>query len=81
MVEGGARLSNVDQATVKHGLVTPLGSYSALSVAGHVLLGGTGFLTRCYGTAADNVIEYGKHCKMMVLVKKLKKLNWCNVYC
>lgn len=56
----GAKMADVDAKTVPHGLVTPLGSYSELGVAGFTLLGGTGFLTRAYGCTADNALEFGK---------------------
>ena len=59
-VGAGAILREVDRMTVKHGLVAPLGSYSALGVVGLTLLGGVGFLSRHYGLTADNVIEFGK---------------------
>ena len=56
----GAKLSDVDKETVRHSLVTPLGSYSELGVAGFTLLGGTGFLSRSLGCTADNCLEFGK---------------------
>lgn len=59
-VGAGAKMADVDAKTVPHGLVTPLGSYSELGVAGFTLLGGTGFLTRAYGCTADNALEFGK---------------------
>ena len=60
VVGAGAKLADVDSKTVPHSLVTPLGSYSQLGVAGFTLLGGTGFLSRSYGCAADNAVEFGK---------------------
>ena len=60
VVGAGARLADVDSKTVASCLVTPLGSYSQLGVAGFTLLGGTGFLSRSYGCAADNAVEFGK---------------------
>ena len=60
VVGAGAKLADVDSKTVPSCLVTPLGSYSQLGVAGFTLLGGTGFLSRSYGCAADNVVEFGK---------------------
>ena len=60
VVGAGARLADVDSKTVPSCLVTPLGSYSQLGVAGFTLLGGTGFLSRSYGCAADNAVEFGK---------------------
>lgn len=58
IVGAGAKVGDVDAKTVPHGLVTPLGSYSGLGVAGFTLLGGTGFLTRAFGCTADNVSEF-----------------------
>lgn len=58
IVGAGAKVSDVDTRTVPHGLVTPLGSYSELGVAGFTLLGGTGFLTRSFGCTADNALEF-----------------------
>ena len=60
VVGAGAKMADVDAKTVPHCLVTPLGSYSELGVAGFTLLGGTGFLTRSYGCTADNALEFGK---------------------
>lgn len=58
VVGAGAKLSDVDKETARHSLVTPLGSYSELGVAGFTLLGGTGFLSRSYGCTADNILEF-----------------------
>ncbi|XP_031567542.1 FAD-linked oxidoreductase DDB_G0289697-like [Actinia tenebrosa] len=58
VVEGGALVADVDQTLHKHGLVTPLGSFSKLGVAGMTLRGGFGFLTKCYGVTSDSVLEY-----------------------
>ena len=60
VIGAGAKLSDIDEETARHSLVTPLGSYSELGVAGFTLLGGTGFLSRSYGCTADNVLEFGK---------------------
>ena len=60
VVGAGAKMSDVDKETARHCLVTPLGSYSELGVAGFTLLGGTGFLSRSYGCTSDNVLEFGK---------------------
>ena len=59
VVGAGAKMADVDSKTVPHSLVTPLGSYSQLGVAGFTLLGGTGLLTRAYGCTADNAVEFG----------------------
>lgn len=60
VIGAGAKMSDIDKETARHSLVTPLGSYSELGVAGFTLLGGTGFLSRSYGCTADNVLEFGK---------------------
>lgn len=60
IVGAGAKMADVDAQTALHAMVTPLGSYSELGVAGFTLLGGTGFLTRAYGCTADNALEFGK---------------------
>ena len=53
-------MSDIDKETVRHSLVTPLGSYSELGIAGYTMLGGTGFLCRSYGCTVDNALEFGK---------------------
>ncbi|CAN5396481.1 FAD-binding oxidoreductase [soil metagenome] len=53
----GCLLSEVDQATQKHGLATPLGFISEVGVAGLTLGGGLGYLTRRFGWAVDNLAE------------------------
>lgn len=63
IVGAGAKVADLDAKTVPHGLVTPLGSYSELGVAGYTLFGGTGFLTRAYSCTADNALEFGKPVK------------------
>ena len=45
---------------MQHSLVTPLGTYSLLGVAGYTIHGGIGFLSRTHGCAIDNVLEFGK---------------------
>ena len=66
----GAKMADVDTKTVSHCLVTPLGSYSQLGVAGFTLLGGTGFLTRSYGCTADNALEFGKRLDVFIKINK-----------
>lgn len=75
IVGAGAKVGDVDAKTVPHGLVTPLGSYSGLGVAGFTLLGGTGFLTRAFGCTADNVLEFEIVTATGEVLKASKKEN------
>ncbi|MFF3635556.1 FAD-binding oxidoreductase [Streptomyces sp. NPDC002250] len=55
-VEGGATMSHLDRATQPHGLATTGGRASTTGVGGFVLGGGTGWLDRTFGYAADNLL-------------------------
>ena len=56
-VGGGAPWSDVIAAAAPHGLAPLSGTSSSLSVAGYTLGGGTGWLSRAYGYAADSLLR------------------------
>ncbi|MFF9089370.1 FAD-binding protein [Streptomyces sp. NPDC014991] len=55
-IEGGATMSHLDRATEPYGLATTGGRVSTTGVGGFVLGGGTGWLDRAFGLAADNLL-------------------------
>lgn len=52
---GGAKWSEYDQQTQRHGLASPGGAISSTGIAGLTLGGGFGWLSRSYGLACDNL--------------------------
>lgn len=55
-VQPGVTCGEFDQATQEHGLATPVPTVSSVGVAGAALGGGSGYLSRKYGLALDNLV-------------------------
>lgn len=56
-VEAGATWAELDSATQHHGLATTGVTASSVGVAGSTLGGGTGYLSRKFGNALDNLVS------------------------
>jgi FAD/FMN-containing dehydrogenase len=56
-VEGGCLLGDIDHATQPFGKAVPTGIFSTTGVAGLMLGGGIGHLSRAYGLAIDSLLE------------------------
>ena len=57
LVEPGCTLEDVDSATQKYGLATPVGINSTTGIAGLTLGGGFGWLSRKFGMTVDNLLS------------------------
>jgi FAD/FMN-containing dehydrogenase len=56
LVQPGVTCGELDRVTQEHGLAMPLPTVSSVGVAGAVLGGGSGYLSREYGLTLDNLI-------------------------
>jgi FAD/FMN-containing dehydrogenase len=56
VVRGAATCGDLDAATQRHGLATPVPTVSSVGVIGAALGGGSGYLSRKHGLTLDNVV-------------------------
>lgn len=57
VVQGGARVGELDAASQKYGLAVPTGTVSSIGIGGMTLGGGSGYLSRKLGLTLDNLIS------------------------
>lgn len=71
VVQGGAKLGDIDKETQKYGFATPTGTVSETGVAGLALGGGLGYLRGKHGLTCDNIV--GVH--LVTAAGKLLEVN------
>ncbi len=57
VVQGGATIGQLDEATQKYSLAIPTGSVSSIGIGGMTLGGGSGYLSRKFGLTLDSLIS------------------------
>lgn len=57
IVEGGATIGQLDEATQKYSLAIPTGTVSSIGIGGLTLGGGSGYLSRKFGLTLDSLIS------------------------
>ncbi len=57
VVQGGATIGQLDEATQKYSLAIPTGTVSSIGIGGLTLGGGSGYLSRKFGLALDSLIS------------------------
>ncbi|KAG9041417.1 hypothetical protein FS837_012282 [Tulasnella sp. UAMH 9824] len=56
-IQAGARIRDIEVATMKYGLAAVIGVCSQVSIAGYTLGGGLGYSTGSHGMAVDNLVS------------------------